>query len=174
MVEHLPLSEILIVMMFSSLGFLGGGNGAIAIIQDRWVKSSILDPNLFAWSVAIGQIAPGPKIAFVAAIGYYLGGILGSLAALMGIIIPNTLSTAMVSFGMQRVEPWIKRISKPATFVVGGLITASAWGVAQPLQLNVYEMLAVVFVAWLVGWKKIDSLWIVVGAVTIGLVWKFI
>src|SRR5690625_1806172 len=134
------LIEITFIMMLSNLGSIGGGNGTIAIIQERWIPNGLLDPNLFAWSVALGQITPGPRIAFVAAVGYYLAGFPGTVAALAGIVIPNTVSAAAMTYGMTKLEPWIQRISLPAVFIITGMIAAAAWGIAKPLGFSVYEI----------------------------------
>lgn len=161
-------------MALSNLASIGGGNGAIAIIQERWLPAGILEPSLFAWAVALGQITPGPRIAFVAAVGYYLAGLTGAIAALVGIVIPTTISAAGMSFGIARVEPMIRRISLPAAYIISGMIAAAAWGIASPLGFQTYEAAAVLIVAVLIAWKNIDPVWIICGAAILGVLLKLI
>ena len=79
------LFEVFLVTALSSLFSIGGGNGPAAVIQDRWVGTGALDPGLFAWALALGYLSPGPKAGFLAGVGYYVHGVTGAVAAIVGI-----------------------------------------------------------------------------------------
>ena len=163
------LAQIVVVVVLGSLLSLGGGNGSLAVIQSQWVETGMLDPTLFAWTIALGHLTPGPKVGYLSGVGYYLQGLPGVVAALVGIIIPTCLGAAGATSLLDRLRPLINRISLPAGFVVAGMIAAAAWGTAAPMHLSIGELLAVVAVAALVGWRNVEPVALILGAAALGL-----
>lgn len=168
------VTEVVLVIAVSSLFSIGGGNGPLAIIQDRWVATGLLAPSLFAWAIALGHLSPGPKSGFLAGIGYYMAGLPGAAAAVVGIILPTCLACAGVSHWFRKLAPMIVRISLPASFVVAGMITAAAWELAEPMDLTAPEILGVAVVAVSIGWRNVEPVLIVLGAAGCGLLSWFI
>lgn len=161
--------EILLLISFSSLFSLGGGNGPLAIIQDRWVNSGMLEPSLFSWALALGYLSPGPKAGFLSGIGYYMYGLPGALAAIIGIILPTLVGAGAVTYWFDRLQPVIRRISLPAGFVIAGMISAAAWNLARPIALTPIEVGAILAIAIWVGWRSPEPAIIVLGAAGVGL-----
>lgn len=161
--------DILLLIAFSSLFSLGGGNGPLAIIQDRWVNSGLLEPALFSWALALGYLSPGPKAGFLSAIGFYMYGLPGAFAAILGIILPTLIGAGAVSFWFERLQPVIQRISLPAGFVIAGMISAAAWNLAVPIAPGPVEILAVIAIAIWVGWRSPEPALIVLGSAGAGL-----
>lgn len=157
-----------LVMLASVLG-VGGGNGFIPVIQTHWVATGRLDPSLFAWAIALGQLTPGPKVGFVAGVGYYLRGLPGAAAALVSVVVPTVVASAAVSVGLRRLRPVLERASLPGSFVIAGLLGASAWGMAAPLSPSAIEVGAAGAVAFLIGERDVDPVWAVLGALAVGL-----
>jgi chromate transporter len=167
-------AEITGVVLLSSLFSIGGGNGPVVVIQDRWVGQGLLDPALFAWAVALGYLSPGPKAGFLSGIGYYMHGLPGALAAIIGIIIPTCVGAAAVSYGYQKLEPVIRWITLPAGFVIAGMIVAAAWDLVIPMKLNGVEIAATAIIAVLVGWRNPEPFVVVLGSAAAGLGWWFL
>lgn len=163
--------DIIGVIALSSLFSIGGGNGPLAVIQDRWVNPGLLEPSLFAWALALSYLSPGPKAGFLSGIGYYMYGLPGALAAVIGIILPTWLSVGAVSYWFDRLEPLIKRISLPAGFVIAGMITAAAWSLARPMGLSIAEISIAATVAILVAWRNLEPAIVVIGSAFAGLCW---
>jgi chromate transporter len=163
--------EVFLVVSLSSLFSVGGGNGPVAVIQDRWVGTGLLDPGLFSWSLALGYLSPGPKAGFVAGVGYYMCGVPGAMAAIAGVALPTLAGAAAVSYAYRRLEPVIRHIALPASFVVAGMIAGAAWDTALPLKLSLPEMAAVAAVALLVGLRNLDPVIVVLGAAAAGVGW---
>ncbi|HEY4317308.1 MAG TPA: chromate transporter [Herbaspirillum sp.] len=168
------LTQIFVVIFLSSLFAVGGGNGSAAVIQDRWVGHGLLDSGLFAWSIALSYLSPGPKCGFLAAVGYYMYGVPGACAAMAGIILPTCIGSAAVSYAFSKIEPVIKFIALPACFVVAGMLGFTAWDMGAPLHLNAAEIAGVVVVAVLIGWRNMDPLIVILGAAAIGVGWWFV
>jgi chromate transporter len=172
-VETVGLVEIFLIVLFSSLFSIGGVGGMTALIQDRWVGHGLLDSGLFSWLVALSYMSPGPKCGFLAAIGYYMHGVPGACAAAAGLILPTCIGSAGVSHALARMQPAMKFITMPAGFAVAGAMAAAAWGLAKPLEPNVYEIAAIGIVAILVAWRNISPVLVVLCAAAVGLAWWF-
>lgn len=171
MTSHASLIEVFVVVMLSTIFSFGGGNGPVTVIQDRWVTTGVLDPSLFAWALALGYLSPGPKAGFLSGIGYFVAGIPGACMAIAGIILPTCMGAAGMTYGYNKVEPIIKRVTLPASFVVAGMIAAAAWHTAVPMKLTPVEVGAVVVVAVLVGWRNVEAYVVVLGAAAAGVAW---
>lgn len=169
--QSVGLLEIFVVVLLSSLFSIGGGNGPVAVIQDYWVTPGVLDPSLFAWAIALGYLSPGPKAGFLAGIGYYVYGLPGALAAVIGIVAPTCVGAAAVTYWFKKLQPVIDRVSLPAGFVVAGMIAAAAWNLARPMDLTIPEVGAAVVVAILVGWRNLEPAVIVIGSAAAGFLW---
>jgi chromate transporter len=171
-VSEVGVLEILLLMLFSALFSFGGGNGQIPLIQGRWVETGQLAPELFAFSLAITYLAPGPRSGFVAGVGYYLAGLPGAAAAMLGVLVPTVLGAAAVSAGLGRMQQVLRRLKPSSGFVIAGLIASAAWGTARPLDLLAVEVLAVALVAVVVASRDVEPLKVVLAAVVAGLLWS--
>ena len=83
--------SLFLTMMKIGLFTFGGGYAMLALLEDEFVsKRKWLDKDEFLRMTAIAESTPGP-IAINAAtyIGYKQAGILGSLAATVGVCIPS-------------------------------------------------------------------------------------
>ncbi|MDB5775778.1 MAG: hypothetical protein JWP38_1911 [Herbaspirillum sp.] len=165
------LSEIFTVVFLSSLLSIGGGGGQTAMIQDHWVSHGLLPQSLFAWSLALGYLCPGPKSGFLAAVGYYMYGLPGAMIAMAGIIVPTCAGSAAVAYAYARLRPVIMAVALPTGFVVAGMIAAAAWDMLAPLTLNAYEIAAIVAIAVLVGWRNLEPTIVVLGSALAGVLW---
>jgi chromate transporter len=166
--------EILLIMFLSGFFSLGGGNGAVAVIQSQWIEPGILDPGLFAWAFALGHLVPGPKIGFTSGVGYYLLGLPGAIAAVLGIVASSCVSAAAGAFGLRRIGPLLHRLELPAGFVIAGMIAAAAWMTASPMKLTPPELLAVVMVTALVGRFRVEPAVVLVTGLLAGLAWSLL
>ena len=161
-------------MLFSALFSFGGGNGAIPLIQGRWVEPGHLAPELFSFSLAITYLAPGPRAGFLAGVGYYLAGPPGAAAAMLGVIAPTVVGAGAVSMALGRMQRILRQLKPSSGFVIAGLIAATAWGIAEPLHLLPQEMLAVAAVAVVVAWRDVEPLRVVLMALAVGLLWSLV
>ncbi len=164
------LLEVFLVVATSTLFSIGGGNGPIAFIQDRWVTPGLLDPSLFAWAIALGHLTPGPNAGFLAATGYYMHGIPGAIVAAGAVIIPTALGAAAVTIWFAKLERIIKVISLPAGFVIAGMIAAAAWQLAKPMQLSLPELAGVGAAAVLIAWRNVSPVLVILGSACLGFV----
>ena len=166
--------DLFVWMLLSSVLSFGGGNGQIPIIQSRWVEPGLLAPGLFSFALAVSYLTPGPRSGFIAAVGYYLAGLPGAAAAVLGLVVPTCLGAGAVSLALRRVEKLVALIEPATGFVIAALIAAAAWGTAAPMDLRPTEVLAVGAVALLVAWRNVEPLLVVGGAAAVGVVWSLV
>ncbi|SEK92180.1 chromate transporter [Blastococcus sp. DSM 46786] len=166
--------EIFLLVLVSALFSFGGGNGQIPLIQGRWVEPGRLAPELFSFSLAVTYLAPGPRAGFLAGVGYYLAGLPGAGAAVLGILVPTVLGAGAVSAALHRMQRILRRIKPSSGYVIAGLIAAAAWGIAAPLELLPAELLAVTVVAVVIARWDVDPLKVVLAALSLGLLWSLL
>lgn len=133
------LVEIFAVIALSALFSFGGGNGQIPVIQGRWVDAGMLEPGLFSFALAVTYLTPGPKAGFIAAVGYYLAGIPGAVAAVLGLVAPTCLGAGAVNRAMGWMERIIAHVKPSSGFIIAALIAAAAWGTAVPMGFDALE-----------------------------------
>ena len=86
---------------FAKIGLFtfGGGYGMIAIVQDECVeKKKWITEDEFATVLAIAESTPGPiAINCATYTGYAQGGILGSISATFGVVLPSFVIIFLIS-----------------------------------------------------------------------------
>jgi chromate transporter len=152
--------------------------GAITLVPDlhrRLVEGNhFLTDMDFTASIALAQAAPGPNLLFVALLGWYSGGLGGSLASMLGIMIPSTTLALAVSRWVSARRSWlsVKAFQSGMVPVTIGLLLATGAHLAPPMQTQPRALLLSVAVALIVWRTKTPLIWLVVaGGVLGGLGW---
>src|SRR5690554_1621335 len=102
-----PFSLVILFMTFLKIGSIlyGSGYVLISFLQTEFVeKLSWLTSTQLIELVAIGEITPGPVFTTATAVGYFLGGGLGSLLATLGIFIPSFLLISILYPLYERIK----------------------------------------------------------------------
>ena len=155
-----------------SLMLFGGAYVGIPLIQEIIVGDRTwLTTQEFAYGIALGQITPGPIVISAAFIGYKVQGILGAVAATLGIFMPPF----WLMIGGAKILEWSKRsvhiqaAMKGIRPAVIGMIFAAAWIVGQTAELNgVSIMIFTLSLLALVRWR-VNVIWLLLGAGFAGL-----
>lgn len=113
----------------------GGGQAMIPLIEEEVVNNyGYLTEEQFADFLAMGDTLPGPiatKMSLI--IGYYQYGLLGSLIAIMGMILPSTIAILVLFnvFLEYKDTAVVKGMQKAAKPVVVALIAGVALSIAR-------------------------------------------
>ncbi len=150
-----------------SLMLFGGAYVGIPLIQEIIVSDrGWLTTQEFTYGIALGQITPGPIVISAAFIGYKVQGILGAIAATLGIFTPPFWlmigGTQILEWGKQsrQIQAAMKGI-RPAVI---GMIFAAAWIVGQTAEFNgISVMIFCLSLLALVGWR-VNVIWLLLGA----------
>lgn len=149
---------------FAKIGLFtfGGGYGMIAIVQDECVeKKKWITEDEFATVLTIAESTPGPiAINCATYTGYAQGGILGSIAATFGVVLPSFIIIYLISifFDNLLAFPLIANALKGIQIGVGILILRAGYNLwkkteKKPFSVVIFLcalliMLAIDFFAW--------------------------
>ena len=141
-------NALLLFWAFFKVGVLGygGGPGSIGLIQSVVTDAGWVSPNQFAEILGVANALPGPIATKLAGyLGYRVAGIVGMVAALLGVILPSLIVLVVLYRFLQlhRNDPIVKGIIRG----VGPVVIA----ILAVLVLNLMP-------ASLKGWKEIAVL----------------
>jgi chromate transporter len=152
--------------------------GAIATVPDLQrivvVEHGWLSATDFTGSVALAQAAPGPNLLFVAVVGYNALGLAGALAAMLGVLLPSTTLTLVITrWGSRRRDTrGVKAFMAGMAPMTLGLLLSTGWLLAAPV---VQRPVAVVLLAAtvLAMWRtRLNPLWLLgAGAIAGAIGW---
>ena len=113
--------QLFLTMLKIGLFTFGGGYAMIALLEHEFVtKKKWLEQEEFLDVAAIAESTPGPIAINVATfIGYRRGGVLGSLAATLGMVLPSFVIIYVISLFFD----WFLDL-KPVAFAFKGIRVA--------------------------------------------------
>lgn len=125
-------SPLTILLQFSLISLMTIGGGFAAIPEMHRVAVDVhgwMSDETFANLFALAQAAPGPNLIIVTLIGWEAAGLLGALAATLGIAGPAFLLTYAVSRAWSRWNhlSWYRLFELGLAPITIGLILASGW-----------------------------------------------
>lgn len=101
----------------------GGGDPTIAILQREFYRREWLTADQFAIAFGLARLTPGTNVlAFCAAAGWYLLGVLGSIIAVLGLTIPSSVLVIWLT------RAWELGVDYPLARAVIGATVAAAVG----------------------------------------------
>ena len=121
-----------VVLLFFRIGntTFGGGDPTIAALQREFDRRKWIDPDQFSIAYGLARITPGTNmLAFCAATGWYLRGILGAIAAVLAVTLPSTVLVVWLTrvYGIGERNPLTRAIiSATVAAAVGTMIAAAA------------------------------------------------
>jgi chromate transporter len=165
-------------LFFLKVGSILYGSGYVLLaflradLVERWHWLS--DAQLLD-AVAVGQVTPGPVFTTATFIGYLLGGFDGAIVATIGIFLPAFFFVALSG-------PLVPRIRGSATagaFLDGvnaaslALMAVVTWQLANAAVADLTTVALLVISLILLVRYRLNSVWMVIGGGTIGLLSHF-
>lgn len=126
--------ELFVYFVLVSLLAFGGGQAALpliertAVAERQWISSQD-----FAAASGLGYVTPGPILITATFIGYRAGGLVGALAATLGIFLMPWLLAASISRILRPFldRPWVRGFGEGAGPAVVGLLGVTAVSLAR-------------------------------------------
>jgi chromate transporter len=125
-----------LIRVFGYLSLLTVGGGMAAFPEMK-----ILTVDVHRWLTfpqlihiySVGQMAPGPNMMMIVAIGQWAGGLAGAILTLIAFFGPTALLTFLVARFWKRLErwPWRKSIQEGLAPVSIGLLLAGCFTMAK-------------------------------------------
>ena len=117
--------ELFVQFSIISMLAFGGGNAALSLLERisveemRWIT-----PQDFAAAIGFAYITPGPILITSAFIGYRAAGVLGSVAATVGVFLIPWFVSVLASHQVRRYiqHPWLQGFGLGAAPAVIGLL----------------------------------------------------
>ena len=155
----------------------GGGYAMVPLIQREasekqgWVTDEdILD------IVAIAESTPGPiAINSATFVGYRACGVLGSVCATLGVVLPSFIIILAISSILREFQEnmYVEYAFRGIRCGVLALILKAMWGMYKKCKKNVPAYIVMVAAFVLVAFVKVPVLWVIAGCAVFGIVTYF-
>lgn len=160
------------VFLLTAFFSIGGGSALIPEFHRQIVDiHGFMDGPVFAKTVALAQVAPGPNMMLVSLIGWQVAGLPGLLACTVAIVVPPSLLAYGVWRGMERVQgnPWLGIIKSSLAPVVIGLTLASGIITATAADHDAVGWALTIATASFMAVTKRNPLWAIAAGAIIGI-----
>jgi chromate transporter len=155
-------------LIFLKVGAILYGSGYVlfAFLDAEFVATGLLTRQQLIDAIAAGQLTPGPVTSSVTFVGYQINGWTGAAVSTVGIFLPSFLFVALLN-------PMVKKMRDSKRFstfldAVNVASVALIVSVCYAMAMDVITgwrtiLIAVISISITFGWKKINSIWIVLG-----------
>lgn len=164
----------ILIRVFAYLSLLTVGGGMAAFPEMK-----ILTVDVHKWLTfpqlvhlySVGQMAPGPNMMMIVAIGQWAGGVLGAFAVLIAFFGPTALLAFVVGTLWNKLEkwPWRTSIQQGLAPVSIGLLLAGCFTMAKAAIFGVETAAIAVGVLLILLQYKINPALLVLGGAVVGL-----
>jgi chromate transporter len=168
------IPALLLVFGYLSLLTVGGGMAAYPEMQTLVVDvHHWLTEEQLIHFYSVGQLAPGPNMMMVAAIGEKVAGPLASLLVVVAFFLPTALMTFVVGKLWTRAEhwPWRESIRKGLAPVSVGLILSGCISMAKVALAGWLSVVVSVAVFGILLKSKVNPAFLILGGAIVGYFW---
>lgn len=178
-VSPVKIENLKILLTFLKLGAILYGSGYVlfAFLDTELVANGWLTRQQLIDAVAIGQFTPGPVLSTATFIGWQMNGLIGSLAATIGIFLPSFIFVTILN----PLIPKMRKSKIISSFLDAVNIAAVALIIAVCFQmgketLTDWRMIAIALMSLIVVFvfKKLNSAYIVTAGAIVGYLLTFL
>lgn len=175
----LAATNLNLFLIFLKIGAILYGSGYVlfAFLDTELVSTGILSRQQLIDAIAVGQFTPGPLFSSVTFIGYQINGLTGAVVSTIGIFLPSFVFVALLN-------PLVKKMrnSIPFSAFLDAVNVASVAIIISVCYAMGKEtitdwrtiLIAIGSLLLIVGFKKINSAFIVLGGSLAGYLLTFI
>jgi chromate transporter len=162
-------------LIFLRASFLSvNGQTALPILRQDLVATGITTDQRVIEALTIGRLGTGPGGLYIVALGYFIMGWIGALAALVATLLPPLLVLPVSSWLRPRLaQPRVNGAMRGLALATSGLVIVTSLflllaigdgGLPAPWQL---ALVGVAYVLSLDG--RLHPLWMIVGGAAVGI-----
>jgi len=164
-----------IIRVFAYLSLLTVGGGMAAFPEMKVLTVEVHKWLTFPQLIhlySVGQMAPGPNMMMIVAIGEWAGGMLGAVAATVAFFGPTALLAYVVARLWKRLEkwPWRTSIQRGLAPVSIGLLLAGCFTMAKQAVTGLETAAIAVGVLMILLQSKINPALLVVAGAIVGVI----
>ena len=152
----------------------GGGIVIIPMIENEVVNNyGWLTKAEFIDAVTLGQITPGPIIISATFIGYKVCGIVGATIATASVILPSFVMICLATEAIKkfRENKILANFLRGARVAVIGMVFDAGVSIGRSSLVDLKTVLIAAASIICLFKYKINPIWVLLGAGTVGLVW---
>jgi len=163
-----------LIRVFAYLSLLTVGGGMAAFPEMEYLTVDVhhwLTQQQLVHLYSMGQLAPGPNMMMIVAIGDWAGGVVGALVVLVAFFAPTALLAYAAGRAWKRLEawPWRGSIQKGLAPVSIGLLLAGCYSMAKGAIFGRETAGIAIAVLLILMHYKINPALLVVAAAVVGL-----
>jgi len=164
-----------LIRVFAYLSLLTVGGGMAAFPEMKVLTVDVHKWLTFTQLIhlySIGQMAPGPNMMMIVAIGQWAGGFVGAMVTLIAFFGPTALLAYAVTKAWRKLEkwPWRDSIQEGLAPVSIGLLLAGCFSMAKGAITGLETGAIAVATLLILIQYKINPALLVVGGAVVGLV----
>jgi chromate transporter len=162
-----------IFWLFLKIGAILYGSGYVlfAFLDAELVGRELIPRQMLLDAIAVGQLTPGPILSSATFIGWQMGGFWGAMAATAGIFLPSFLFVALLN----PLIPKLRKSGIMSAFLDAVNIASVAVIIAVAVAMGRETLMdwktvliALVSLAAMLIFKKLNSAWVVAGGAAMG------
>lgn len=150
----------------------GGGYAMLPLIQKEIIEvHNWLTLNEFIDILAVVEMTPGPvAINSATFLGYKVGGILGSVVATIGVVLPSIVVILIIAHFLSKFKksPYVEWAFKGIRPVVLGLIISASLTVSKNAIVDIKTFLLGAVLFYLTSFKKMHPILTIIIAGIVG------
>lgn len=171
-----PYSLSTLFLTFLKIGSVlyGSGYVLLAFMRGDFVERlGWLTTQQLLDAVAVGQFTPGPLFTTATFVGYLLGGVIGAVAATVGIFLPSFIFVAISSplIPKMRKSAFLGTLLDAVNMAALGLMAAVTVELGRSALIDPLTIGLALASAWLLIRYKLNATWLILGGALIGLVY---
>ncbi len=177
LVDHVPAASLFWAFFKMSVRSWGGGSATIYIMHNDLVRRGWINSPQFALDFGLSRLVPGINLLSTAIIfGYRLNGLVGSIAAILGLMLPASLITLGITavFAELTGNPLGNAVVQGAVPVTASLTFALAYDNAREIMPRGEWLILALMAAYaiacfvLVAFLHISVAFVIIGGALIG------
>ena len=154
-----------LALTFSLLSLLavGGGTAVIPEMQTLLLERFNISQTQFVHIYSFGQLAPGPNMLMVLAIGLKIAGFLGAAVVLLSFFLPSSLLCFWVGRIWLRVgeSPWRRAIQNALEPISIGLMISGVYAVGHASIHSLMTLVLAVVALWVLLATKLNPVLVI-------------
>lgn len=162
---HLALTFALLSVLA-----VGGGTAVLPEMQIILAHQFGIDHTQFVHIYSIGQLAPGPNMLMVLAIGYQIAGLIGAGVVLLSFFLPSSVLCFYVGRIWNRFgeSPWRRSIQNALEPISIGLMSSGVFAVAKASVVSGITLMLALVTLYLILRTKINPVLVILGSGGLG------
>lgn len=165
----MTLFALYLLLLKTTLTSFNGPSSLPVLRDDFVVKRHLLTDRQLNAAVVAGQCSPGPMGMYVVSAGYFAGGMPGAAMGFLALVTPAFLIIPLVQYAAAyATRRRVKGMMDAVVVACAGLVIVSAEPLARDAVTGILPAVIATASCVLLIWKRVETVWLIVGAAAVG------